>query len=305
MRTLAFIGLGSMGQPMAANLAKEGFAVRSFDLNGTGSSPSVRDAAAGAEVVITMLPDGEAVRKAVLEALPALDSGTVVVDMSSSDPAATRALGTVLAARGIELVDAPVSGAVPKAIDGTLTIMAGGNAATLKRITPLLEKMGDRVFHVGPLGAGHAVKALNNYLGAAGTLAGFEALLIARAYGLDPKPMLEAINASTGRNSATERKIPQQVLTGAFASGFRLALMVKDVGIAYRLARELGIDAPYLREALKLWRDAERHLPADADHTRAYEYLKRRSAPARRKPAPSRGARARRSSPRRSPRRST
>jgi len=294
-----------MGQPMAANLAKEGFAVRSFDLNGTGSSPSVRDAAAGAEVVITMLPDGEAVRKAVLEALPALDSGTVVVDMSSSDPAATRALGTMLAARGIELVDAPVSGAVPKAIDGTLTIMAGGNAATLKRITPLLEKMGDRVFHVGPLGAGHAVKALNNYLGAAGTLAGFEALLIARAYGLDPKPMLEAINASTGRNSATERKIPQQVLTGAFASGFRLALMVKDVGIAYRLARELGIDAPYLREALKLWRDAERHLPADADHTRAYEYLKRRSAPARRKPAPSRGARARRSRLRRSPRRST
>ncbi len=294
-----------MGQPMAANLAKEGFAVRSFDLNGTGSSPSVRDAAAGAEVMITMLPDGEAVRKAVLEALPALDSGTVVVDMSSSDPAATRALGTVLAARGIELVDAPVSGAVPKAIDGTLTIMAGGNAATLKRITPLLEKMGDRVFHVGPLGAGHAVKALNNYLGAAGTLAGFEALLIARAYSLDPKPMLEAINASTGRNSATERKIPQQVLTGAFASGFRLALMVKDVGIAYRLARDLGIDAPYLREALKLWRDAERSLPADADHTRAYEYLKRRSAPARRKPAPSRGARARRSRLRRSPRRST
>jgi len=294
-----------MGQPMAANLAKEGFAVRSFDLNGTGSSPSVRDAAAGAEVMITMLPDGEAVRKAVLEALPALDSGTVVVDMSSSDPAATRALGTVLAARGIELVDAPVSGAVPKAIDGTLTIMAGGNAATLKRITPLLQKMGDRVFHVGPLGAGHAVKALNNYLGAAGTLAGFEALLIARAYGLDPQPMLEAINASTGRNSATERKIPQQVLTGAFASGFRLALMVKDVGIAYRLARDLGIDAPYLREALKLWRDAQRSLPADADHTRAYEYLKRRSAPARRKPAPSRGARARRSRLRRSPRRST
>ena len=294
-----------MGQPMAANLAKEGFAVRSFDLNGTGSAPSVRDAAAGAEVMITMLPDGEAVRKAVLEALPALDSGTVVVDMSSSDPAATRALGTMLAARGIELVDAPVSGAVPKAIDGTLTIMAGGNAATLKRITPLLEKMGDRVFHVGPLGAGHAVKALNNYLGAAGTLAGFEALLIARAYGLDPKPMLEAINASTGRNSATERKIPQQVLTGAFASGFRLALMVKDVGIAYRLARDLGIDAPYLREALKLWRDAQRFLPADADHTRAYEYLKRRSAPARRKPAPSRGARARRSRLRRSPRRST
>lgn len=305
MRTVAFIGLGRMGQPMAANLAKEGFAVRSFDLNGTGSSSSVQDAAAGAELMITMLPDGKAVREAVLEALPALSSGAVVVDMSSSDPAATRALGAALAARGIDLVDAPVSGAVPKAIDGTLTIMVGGTEAALARVRPVLEKLGNRIVHVGTLGAGHAVKALNNYLGAAGTLAGFEALLVARAYGLDPKPMLEAINASTGHNSATERKIPQQVLTGAFASGFKLALMVKDVGIAARLARELKIDAPYLREALKLWRDAQRHLPADADHTRAYEYLKRRSAPARRKPAPSRGARARRSSSRRSPRRST
>jgi 3-hydroxyisobutyrate dehydrogenase len=290
---------------MAANLAKEGFAVRSFDLNGTGTSSSVQDAAAGAEVMITMLPDGKAVRQAVLEALPALNSGAVVVDMSSSDPAATRALGTALAARGIELVDAPVSGAVPKAIDGTLTIMVGGAEATLARVRPVLEKLGNRIVHVGPLGAGHAVKALNNYLGAAGTLAGFEALLVARAYGLDPKPMLEAINASTGRNSTTERKIPQQVLTGAFASGFKLALMVKDVGVAARLARDLGIDAPYLREALKLWRDAQRRLPADADHTRIYEYLKRRSAPGRRKPAPSRGALARRSSSRRSPRRST
>ena len=294
-----------MGQPMAANLAKEGFAVRSFDLNGTGTSSSVQDAAAGAELMITMLPDGKAVRQAVLEALPALNSGAVVVDMSSSDPAATRALGTALAARGIELVDAPVSGAVPKAIDGTLTIMVGGAEATLARVRPVLEKLGNRIVHVGPLGAGHAVKALNNYLGAAGTLAGFEALLVARAYGLDPKPMLEAINASTGRNSTTERKIPQQVLTGAFASGFKLALMVKDVGVAARLARDLGIDAPYLREALKLWRDAQRRLPADADHTRIYEYLKRRSAPGRRESAPSRGALARRSSSRRSPRRST
>ncbi|HXM83595.1 MAG TPA: NAD(P)-dependent oxidoreductase [Burkholderiales bacterium] len=305
MRTVAFIGLGRMGQPMAANLAKEGFAVRSFDLNGTGTCSSAQEAAAGAEVLITMLPDGDVVREAVLDALPALAPGTVVVDMSSSDPAATRALGTALAARGIELIDAPVSGAVPKAIEGTLTIMAGGDAATLKRITPLLQKMGDRIFHVGPLGAGHAVKALNNYLGAAGTLAGFEALLVARAYGLDPKPMLEAINASTGRNGTTERKIPQQVLTGAFASGFKLALMAKDIGIAARLARDLGVDAPYLREALKLWRDAQRRLPADADHTQIYEYLRRRSAPARRKPAPSRGAHARRSSSRRSQRRST
>src|SRR5437899_10715722 len=139
-----------MGQPMAANLAKEGFAVRSFDLNGTGSSSSVQDAAAGAELMITMLPDGKAVREAVLEALPALSSGAVIVDMSSSDPAATRALGTALAARGIELVDAPVSGAVPKAIDGTLTIMAGGAGGTLAPRRPGVEEARHRHLHLRP-----------------------------------------------------------------------------------------------------------------------------------------------------------
>src|SRR5207237_5883620 len=124
------------------------------------------------------------------------------------------------------------SGAVMGARSGTLTIMVGGEKSIYRKILPLLQAMGKDIVHVGPLGAGHAVKALNNYLGAAGTVAGFEALLIARAFGLDPDPMLQAINASTGRNSTTERKIGRDVLTGAFASGFRLALMANDVGIA-------------------------------------------------------------------------
>lgn len=298
MRTIAFIGLGRMGQPMAANLAKEGFAVRSFDLNGSGTCGSAREAAEGAEVLITMLPDADAVREAVLDALPALKPGAVVVDMSSSDPAGTRALGLALAKNDIELVDAPVSGALARAIDATLTIMAGGDAGVIARISPVLEKMGNRIFHVGPLGAGHAVKALNNYLGAAGTLAGFEALLVARAFGLEPKAMLEAINASTGRNSTTERKIPQQVLTGAFSSGFKLALMAKDVGIASSLARDLGIKAPYLRKTLELWRAAQKSLPAAADHTEIFRYLEKLKTP-------SRGAGARRSNLRRKRRRST
>lgn len=298
MRTIGFIGLGRMGQPMAANLAKEGFAVRSFDLTGSGTCGSAREAAEGADMLITMLPDDDAVREAVLDALPALKAGAVVVDMSSCDPAATRALGLALAKNGIEMVDAPVSGAQAKAIDATLTIMAGGEAAAIARVSPVLEKMGSRIVHVGPLGAGHAVKALNNYLGAAGTLAGFEALLVARAFGLEPKTMLEAINASTGRNSTTERKIPQQVLTGAFASGFKLALMAKDVGIAARLARDLGIDAPYLRKTLELWRAAQKHLPAATDHTEIFHFLEKRKTP-------SRGARAPRSNLRRKRRRST
>jgi 3-hydroxyisobutyrate dehydrogenase len=243
-----------------------------------------------------MLPDGDVVREVVLDALPSLKAGAVVIDMSSSDPAGTRALSVALSAKQIAMVDAAVSGAVGKARDGTLAIMIGGEKEVVKRVEPVLRAMGKELFHCGPLGAGHAVKALNNYLGAAGTIAGFEALLVARAFGLDPEPMIEAINASTGKNSTTERKIPQQVLTGAFASGFRLALMAKDVGIAAGLARDLGVEAPYLRETLKLWRAAQRKLPAQADHTELYRYLERLQTPS---PA----ARARRSNFRRKRRR--
>ena len=264
-----------MGELMAANLAAAGFSVQSFDINGKGNRKSARAAAAGADALITMLPDGDAVREAVLDALPALERGSVVVDMSSCDPAATRALGVALKAKDVALIDAPVSGAKAGAKSGTLTIMAGGEAAALERVRPLLERLGHKIFHVGPLGAGHAVKALNNYLGAAGTLAGFEALLVAEAYGLEPQPMIDAFNASTGRNYTTERKIPQQVLTGAFASGFKLGLMAKDVAIAAALAKGLRVEAPYLRETVKLWRAAQKKLPAEADHTEIYKYLKK------------------------------
>jgi 3-hydroxyisobutyrate dehydrogenase len=275
VKTIAFIGLGVMGRLMAANLEAAGFTIQSYDLNRKGNRKSAREAAKGADALITMLPDGDAVREAVLEALPALRPGAVVVDMSSSDPAGTRALGKALQAKDVGMVDAPVSGAKFKAKDATLAIMAGGDREAFAAVLPLLQKLGNQIFHVGPLGAGHAVKALNNYLGAAGTLAGFEALLIAQAFGLDPVPMLDAINASTGRNSTTARKIPQDVLTGAFASGFKLALMTKDVGIAAELAKGLKLQTPFLRETLKHWKAAQKKLPRDADHTEIYKYQKK------------------------------
>ena len=264
---------------MSGHLAAAGFPLQSFDRNGRGNRRSVRAAAEGADVLITMLPDGNVVREVVLEALPALKEGALVIDMSSSEPASSRALGRALAAHGIAMIDAPVSGAIAKAKDATLAIMVGGADADVARARPILERMGTQIFHCGPLGAGHAVKALNNYLGAAGTLAGFEALLVARAFGLDPKPMIEAINASTGKNSTTERKIPQQVLTGAFASGFKLALMTKDVGIASDLAKGLGVRAPFLEQTLRMWRDAQKRLPAGADHVEIYKYQERLSSP--------------------------
>jgi 3-hydroxyisobutyrate dehydrogenase len=309
VKTIAFIGLGTMGRPMTENLAKAGFALRTFDVRAAGTARSIREAVEEADVLVTMLPDGGVVAEVVLEALPYLHEGAIVVDMSSADPAGTRALGDALKAKGVHMIDAPVSGAVVGARNATLAIMAGGEDAVFQRIKPVLAAMGNQIFHVGPLGAGHAVKALNNYLGAAGTLAGFEALLVARKFGLDPKPMLDAINASTGRNSTTERKIPRDILPGTFASGFKLALMAKDVGIAAELARGLGVEVPFMKATLKAWKEAEKSLPRGADHVEIYKWQekrsKRRSSASARKPAPSRGAASRRSATRRKRRRST
>jgi 3-hydroxyisobutyrate dehydrogenase len=286
---VGFIGLGRMGSLMSANLERAGFQVQTWDKVTQGNRASARAAAADADVLVTMVPDGKAVAHAVTAALPGLKRGAVVVDMSSSDPATTRKLARMLAAKGIAMVDAPVSGAVAKARDGTLAIMVGGKEVDIARVRPVLETMGTEIFHCGETGAGHATKALNNYLGAAGTIAGFEALLIGKAFGLEPKTLVAVINASTGKNSTTERKIPQQIFTNAFASGFKLALMSKDVGIAAQLAQDTRVPAPYLKQTLKHWRDAERALPAGADHTEIYKYLQslRRRQPAPR--APKRG----------------
>jgi 3-hydroxyisobutyrate dehydrogenase len=146
--------------------------------------------------------------------------------------------------------------------------------------------MGTEIFHTGALGSGHATKALNNYLGAAGTVAGMEALIVGEKFGLAPKTLIDVINASTGKNSTTERKIPQQVFTKAFASGFALALMTKDVGIAAELARSLNLETPYLRQTLRVWRAALRRLPAGADHTEIYRYLRELQRTRRREPSP-------------------
>jgi len=295
---VAFLGLGLMGSLMTANLRKAGFEVSSFDLNGSGNCKSAREAAENSSVLITMVPDGKAVRKAVMAALPGLAAGAIVIDMSSSDPATTRELGALLRKKGIHMLDSPVSGAKAKAADGTLALMVGGDAALLERVRPVLSAMGSEIFHCGGLGSGHATKALNNYLGAAGTVAGMEALLIGEKFGLDPKTLIDVINASTGKNSTTERKIPQQVFTKAFASGFALALMTKDVGIAEGLARSLRMETPYLKQTLKVWSAALSRLPAGADHTEMYRYLKKLSSP-------SRAAVSRRARLRRKPRRSS
>lgn len=288
---VGFIGIGNMGRPMAAHVAKAGHAVTVFDLDVARAASFVREHGAAAaanigevggecEIIVTMLPTGADVRAVLMETdgglAGHLGPGALVVDMSSSEPVGTRELGAELAARDIVLIDAPVSGGVSGAEAGTLTIMIGGeNEDAIGRATPVLEAMGGNLFRTGPLGSGHAMKALNNYVAAAGFTAAAEAMLVGGKFGLDPATMIDIMNVSTGRNFNTEHPIKDHVLPGTFATGFGLSLMTKDVGIAGDLAEQIGVDAPVAALIRKLWRDALAAEGADQDFTAAYRHWKK------------------------------
>jgi 3-hydroxyisobutyrate dehydrogenase len=224
-----------------------------------------------------MLPTSAIVASALLGddsvLAPRLQPGTLVIDMSSSQPLETLELGKRLGDRGIRLIDAPVSGGVPGAIDGTLTIMVGADAdADAEEATPVLEALGSRIYRAGALGAGHALKALNNFVGASGFAAACEALLTAESYGLDPEVFLDVLNVSTGRNFSTHATLPGAVLTGKFDTGFSLALMTKDVGIAAALAHGLGqpaVMADTVRDRLQAALD---ELGPHVDHSAAIKH---------------------------------
>jgi len=284
---LAFIGLGNMGAPMAARLVEAGYKVTGCDaapaarerfaaIVGRTSVADVAAAVAGMPVVITMLPDGKAVAAVVAAMRPHLAPGAIVVDMSSSDPVGTRALGAELAAAAIRLIDAPVSGGVKRAVDGSLAIMAGGEAAAIDAVEPVLSPMGRVVFRTGPLGSGHAMKALNNYVSGAGFVAAIEALRVGEAFGLDPSVMTDVLNASTGRNNSTETKVKQLVLSESYASGFSLGLMAKDIRTAERLAAAIGIEARLAERCAALWDEAAAALGPAADHTEIARHLRGR-----------------------------
>jgi 3-hydroxyisobutyrate dehydrogenase len=230
------------------------------------------DGLADSEMVVTMLPTGQIVRDLFLrEGLARqLRAGTIAIDMSSSDPMGTRQLGAALAACGITLIDAPVSGGVPRAVQGTLTIMIGGDdPAAIDRTRPLLRAMGDRLFDTGGLGSGHAMKALNNFVAAASFAACAEALLAGQRFGLDPARMVEILNVSTGRNFHTDLVLREHVVGGKFATGFQLGLLAKDVRIAAELARELRLDAPLLHLVSERFETARDALGYTRDHTEA------------------------------------
>jgi 3-hydroxyisobutyrate dehydrogenase len=279
--SVGFVGLGRMGTPMVRRLVDAGITVRGYDtvprpeltevVTLVDEVPAVADA-----IVILMLPDSNAVEAVVRGAglLDALASGTVLIDMGSSEPLRTRALAEEAAERGVTLVDAPVSGGVAGATAGTMSIMLGGPDELAGSLGPLLGVLG-RPRHVGPVGAGHALKALNNLMSATHLLASSEALLVGQRFGLDPAVMLEAVNGSSGRSVSTEVKWPNFVLPGTFDSGFAISLMLKDIRIALGLAQATGAASALATRTVELWAEAAAALGPGADQTEIVRWLRR------------------------------
>jgi 3-hydroxyisobutyrate dehydrogenase len=274
--TVGFVGLGNMGLPMAGHLVDAGHEVLGYDVAQAARARfagSVDDLAVVAEapVVILMLPNSDVVELVVRD-MP-LRQGTVVVDMSSSEPLRTKALAASLADGGVVLVDAPVSGGVARARTGKLTIMAGGDPEVLAGLADVLAPLGT-VVRAGGVGAGHAIKALNNLLSATHLLATAEAMVAGERFGLDPDVMLSIINTSSGRSGSTEQKWPNFVLTEKFDSGFGLRLMLKDMRIAVDLAERVGAPERLASGAVALWTEAANALPESADHTEIARWVR-------------------------------
>jgi 3-hydroxyisobutyrate dehydrogenase len=295
-KRIAFLGLGKMGLPMARRLHEAGAPVVGFDpveptrlafaAAGGAVASTAREAVSGADVLITMLPNGKGVRAALLRGEPLVvhcAANAIVIDMSSSAPVGTRELADELAGRGVHLLDAPVSGGVKRALDGSLAIMVGGPPEVIAKVRPLLETMGKSIFETGAVGSGHAMKALNNYVSAAGLTAACEALQIGEKFGLDPVMMTDILNASTGRNNSTEVKLKPFVIPKNYASGFSLALMAKDLRTADDLAMHLDVPAPFSQALIEIWEQAADALSAAADHMAIDAYLATAARPHRRR----------------------
>jgi 3-hydroxyisobutyrate dehydrogenase len=278
---IGFIGLGAMGEPMAARVAGAGFPLMIFDADKdrtlriateleAKAATSPEEIGAWADIVVTMLPDSKIVETVLFGetgVLKTLSSGKIIVEMSSGVPNMTRAFAERAAGKDIRLCDAPVSGGVPRARTGDLAIMLGGDSAVLDHVRPVLEAMGSSLVHVGDVGSAHAMKALNNLVSAGGFLIGIEALLIGSRFGLSPEIMVDVLNASTGMNNSTQKKFKQFVLSRKFDAGFGLDLMVKDLGIALGVATETDTTTPFASLCLEMWASAQKVLGRGQDHT--------------------------------------
>jgi 3-hydroxyisobutyrate dehydrogenase len=289
MTRVAFLGLGAIGAPMARHLAKDPFELAVWNRTAVRAEAFARetgrrhavtpaDAARGARVVLTCLPVSRDVMS-LLDGpdglLAGLARGSVLVDCTSGDPATSRRIAARLAEQGIGFLDAPVSGGTIGAEKGTLTVMVGGDAALLERVRPVLEAFGQKIVHCGAVGAGDALKAVNNALLALHLWSTAEGLATLAKSGVDPAVALDVINASSGRSNSSMNLFPERVLTGAFPRTFRLALLDKDAAIAADVAREARVPSPMLQLASELFRMAHAELGEEADHVEAVRVLEK------------------------------
>jgi 3-hydroxyisobutyrate dehydrogenase len=288
---IGFIGIGQMGMPMIRNLLQANLSVTGFDLNPQVAeelkseihfemATSAIALTKKCDVIILMLPDSNIVDRLLWEGEDALskamNSKQTIIDMGSSDPVRSRANFDRLAQLGISFIDAPVSGGVRRAKDGSLSIMIGGLAPAVESVQPIFKAMGKTLVHVGAAGAGHAVKALNNYVSASGLLAVCEALVAAEKFGIDPHLVNQVFNVSTGKNNTTDVKVENFMLSGTFNSGFSLALMRKDLQTALDFISRMETPKNFADACTQTWTQAEKSLDKGADHTAMYAFTQKK-----------------------------
>ncbi|HUR00068.1 MAG TPA: NAD(P)-dependent oxidoreductase [Gemmatimonadaceae bacterium] len=284
---VAFLGLGDIGHLMASHLARDPFSLTVWNRTESKAREFTRthiatvaanpaEAVKNADVVVTCLPSSvevEAILHGAHGMLDALRSGAVLVDCTSGDPPTSRSIAAELHARGVGFIDAPVSGGTVAAKSGSLTVMWGGEAAAYERARPVIEAFGKKIVHAGGVGAGDALKAVNNALLAVHILSAAEGLAVLVKAGVDPKVALDVINASSGRSNSSENLIPQRVLTRAFPRTFRLALLEKDIGIASVLADDLDVKTPLISLTAGRFHEAREKLGEIADHVEAVKMV--------------------------------
>jgi len=284
---IAFLGLGAIGRPMAARIAAAGMPLTVWNRTAERAASFARetgarhadtpaDAVRGADVVVTCLSTSRDVAS-LLDGtnglLAGFHQGAILVDCTSGDPATSRRIAARLAEQGVGFIDAPVSGGTIGAEKGTLTVMVGGDASTLDRVRPVLQAFGQKIVHCGDVGAGDAVKAVNNAFLAIHVLATAEGLAALVKAGVDPALALDVINSSSGRSNTSMNLFPERVLSRAFPRTFRLALLEKDIGIAADMARDNRVPAPILQLAADLFRVARGELGETADHVEAVKMI--------------------------------
>ncbi len=282
---VAFVGLGNMGWPMAGHLVGAGFPMVAIDVDGHRQARFVAEVGgagyedpaqlAAVRAVVLMLPNGGVVREALLGPgglVGGLRAGATVIDMSSSAPADTRTLAADLAGQGMAVVDAPVSGGVARAVEGTLTIMLGADdEAAAALAATVVAPLSRDVVRTGGVGTGHAMKALNNFVAGTSFVATSEALIAGERWGLEPEVMVRVINASTGRSFSSENVMPT-VLSEEFLTGFALGLLNKDVGIAQGVFGQAGVASAVCDAVRARLTEAEQALGGGSDHARAFQH---------------------------------